>query len=169
MFSSCESCEEVFKCHREREKKGRMREVDTVKEDIFVGEKFRTFPSKTFRMELNFVLSERLQEVKTRRDYRKVCKPDGRKFGMEINFVLVSILRKLRNYIPYENFFFYSCGCGGWGCDSCCKYPAGLSASYCLCNVPCFPFLDLHLSFSHATLFDELEKTNNVALPIALL
>ena len=29
----------------------------TVKEEIFVGEKFRTFPSKTFRMELNFVLS----------------------------------------------------------------------------------------------------------------
>ena len=30
---------------------------NTVKEEIFVGEKFRTFPSKTFRMELNFVLS----------------------------------------------------------------------------------------------------------------
>ena len=30
---------------------------DTVKEEIFVGEKFRTFPSKTFRMEFNFVLS----------------------------------------------------------------------------------------------------------------
>ena len=29
----------------------------TVKEEIFVREKFRTFPSKTFRMELNFVLS----------------------------------------------------------------------------------------------------------------
>ena len=29
-----------------------------VKEEIFVGEKFRTFPSKTFRMELNFVFSE---------------------------------------------------------------------------------------------------------------
>ena len=31
--------------------------LTTVKEEIFVGEKFRTFPSKTFRMELNFVLS----------------------------------------------------------------------------------------------------------------
>ena len=30
---------------------------DTVKEEIFVGEKFRTFPSKAFRMEFNFVLS----------------------------------------------------------------------------------------------------------------
>ena len=28
----------------------------TVKEEIFVGEKFRTFPSKTFHMEFNFVL-----------------------------------------------------------------------------------------------------------------
>ena len=31
--------------------------MNTVKEEVFVGEKFRTFPSKTFRMELNFVLS----------------------------------------------------------------------------------------------------------------
>ena len=31
--------------------------IYTVKEEIFVGEKFRTFRSKTFRMELNFVLS----------------------------------------------------------------------------------------------------------------
>ena len=45
------------------------------------------FPYKTFRMELNFVLSEWLKKVKTRDD-RKVCKPGGRKFGMEINFVL---------------------------------------------------------------------------------
>ena len=30
---------------------------DTVKEDIFVGEKLCTFPSKTFRVEFNFVLS----------------------------------------------------------------------------------------------------------------
>ena len=30
--------------------------VGTVKEEIFVGEKFRTFRSKTFRMEFNFVL-----------------------------------------------------------------------------------------------------------------
>ena len=31
--------------------------MHTVKEKIFVGEKFHTFSSKTFRMELNFVLS----------------------------------------------------------------------------------------------------------------
>ena len=30
-------------------------------------------------MKLNFVLSEWLKEVKTRRDHRKVCKPGGRK------------------------------------------------------------------------------------------
>ena len=62
----------------------------TVKEELFVGENFRTFPSKTFRMGLNFVLSEWLKEVKTRRDGRKVCKPGGRKFGMELisNFFL---------------------------------------------------------------------------------
>ena len=69
----------------------------TVKEEIFVGGKFRTFPSKTFRMEFNFVLSECLKEVNTRRDDGKVCKPGGRKFGMEINFVLFSHIRKLRN------------------------------------------------------------------------
>ena len=61
--------------------------ITTVKEEIFVGKKFRTFPSKTVRMELNFVLSEWLKEVKTRDD-PKVCKPGGRKFGMENNFVL---------------------------------------------------------------------------------
>ena len=38
--------------------------VNIVKEEIFVGEKFRTFPSKTFRMEFNFVLSEWLKEIK---------------------------------------------------------------------------------------------------------
>ena len=38
----------------------------------------------------------------------KPCKPGGRKFGIEINFVHFSIIRKLRNYIAYENFFFYS-------------------------------------------------------------
>ena len=31
-------------------------ESTTVKEEIFVGENFRTFPSKTFRMEFNFAL-----------------------------------------------------------------------------------------------------------------
>ena len=35
-----------------------MNKNTTVKEDILVGEKLSTFPSKTFRMELNFVLSE---------------------------------------------------------------------------------------------------------------
>ena len=34
--------------------------VSTVKEEIIVGEKFRTFPSKTFRMEFNFVLSNHI-------------------------------------------------------------------------------------------------------------
>ena len=48
---------------RERERRGReaqhwLDEENTVKEEIFVGKKCRTFPSKTFRMELNFVLSE---------------------------------------------------------------------------------------------------------------
>ena len=32
-------------------------DIATVKEEIFVGEKFRTFPPKTFRIEFNFVLS----------------------------------------------------------------------------------------------------------------
>ena len=81
---------------------------NTVKEEIFVGEKFRSFPFKTFRLELNFVLSEWLKEVKSRRDDRKVCKPGGSKFGMESNFILFSILRKLRRYIPYENIFIHS-------------------------------------------------------------
>ena len=63
----------------------------------FVGEKFRTFPLKTFRMEFNFVLSEWLKKVKTRRDDRKACKPGGTNLGMEFSFVLVSNVRKLRN------------------------------------------------------------------------
>ena len=45
----------------------------TVREEIFEGEKFRTFPSKIFRIELSFVLSEWLKEVKTRRYDRKAC------------------------------------------------------------------------------------------------
>ena len=61
----------------------------TVKEEIFVGEKFRTFLSKTFRMKFNFVLSKK---VKARRDDQKACKPGGRKFGMEIYFVLCSTI-----------------------------------------------------------------------------
>ena len=71
----------------------------TVKEEIFVGEKFRTFPSKTFRMELNFVLSNWPKTGKTRKDDRKACKPCGRNFGMEINFVQfwITSIRKLRN------------------------------------------------------------------------
>ena len=36
----------------------------TEKEEIFVGEKFRTFPSKTFRMEFNFVLSNWPKKLK---------------------------------------------------------------------------------------------------------
>ena len=50
-------------------------EQTTVKEEIFVGEKFRTFPSKTFRMEFNFVLSNWPKKVKTRSGDRKACKP----------------------------------------------------------------------------------------------
>ena len=83
-------------------------QLSTVKEEIFVGEKFRTFPSKTLRMELNFVLSNWPKTEKTRKDDRKACKPCGRNFGMEINFVHFWRIRKLRNLIPYENFFFYS-------------------------------------------------------------
>ena len=71
--------------------------VNTVKEEIFVGEKFRTFPSQTFRMEFNFVLSNWPKKVKTRSGDRKACKLGGRKFGMEINFVHFSIIQKLRN------------------------------------------------------------------------
>ena len=41
-----------------------MTQILTVKEEIFGGEKFRTFPSKTFRMELNFVLSNWLKTGK---------------------------------------------------------------------------------------------------------
>ena len=37
----------------------------TVREEIFVGEKFRTFPLIPFRMEFKFVLSERPKRVKT--------------------------------------------------------------------------------------------------------
>ena len=54
--------------------------------------------------------SKKKKQVKTARDDRMACKPGGRKFGMESNFVHFSIKRKLRNLIPYENFFFY----GGW-------------------------------------------------------
>ena len=76
----------------------RKKEVcDTVKEEIFVGEKFRTFPFKTVRMEFNFVLSNWPKKGKARRHDRKACKPGGRKFCMEINFVLFSNIRKLRN------------------------------------------------------------------------
>ena len=60
----------------------------TVKEEIFVGEKFHTFLSKTFRMEFKFIFSVFPKLEKTIRDYLKDCKPGGRKFGMEINFVI---------------------------------------------------------------------------------
>ena len=69
----------------------------TVKEETFVGEKFRTYPSNTFRMEFKIVLSSWPKNVKTRRDDRKACEPCGRKFGTEINFVHFSIILKLRN------------------------------------------------------------------------
>ena len=73
------------------------KKIATVKEEIFVGEKFRTFPTKTFHIEFNFVLSNWPEKVKTRSGDWKACKPDGRKFGMEINFVHFSIIWKLRN------------------------------------------------------------------------
>ena len=44
----------------------------SVKEEIFVGEKFRTFPSKTFCMELNFVLSN---WPKTGKQEKKIERP----------------------------------------------------------------------------------------------
>ena len=69
----------------------------TAEEEIFVGEKFRTFSSWTFRMEFNFVLAEWPKRVNAGRDDRKACKPVGRKFGMDINFLLLSIVRMLRN------------------------------------------------------------------------
>ena len=71
--------------------------VVTVKEEIFVGEKFRTFPSQTFRMEFIFALSNRLKQVKTAKDDRKACKPGGRRFGKEIIFVHFAIIQKLQN------------------------------------------------------------------------
>ena len=83
-------------------------ESTTEKEEIFVGENFRTFPSKTFRMEFNFALWNWPKKGKSRRDDRKACKPGGRKFGMDINFVHFPIIQTLQNWIPYENFFFYS-------------------------------------------------------------
>ena len=70
----------------------------------FKGEKFRSFPAKTFRMELNFVLSEWLKEVKTRRDDWKVCKPGGRNFGREINFVLFFYFTKARKLNSLRKF-----------------------------------------------------------------
>ena len=60
-------------------------EPRTVWSEVRRRNRLATAPS---RMEFNFVLSEWLKEIKTRRDARKVCKPGGRKFGMEINFVL---------------------------------------------------------------------------------
>ena len=68
----------------------------TVKEEIFVGEKFRTFSSKTYRMELNFVLSNWPKTGKTRKDDRKACKPCRRNFGWK----LISYIFEL--YESYE-------------------------------------------------------------------
>ena len=45
------------------------------------------------------------------RDRACACRPVAghrRKFGMEFNFVLFSIIQKLRNLIPFGNFFLYS-------------------------------------------------------------
>ena len=55
--------------HEQKDRKKKLQY--TVKEEIFVGEKFRIFPTKTFRMEFNFVLSNWPKKVKTGWDDRK--------------------------------------------------------------------------------------------------
>ena len=74
----------------------------TVKEEIFVGEKVRTFPLKTFRTEFNFLLAEWRKRVKARRDDRKACKPGGRKFGMEFNSYFFQIHERYEIKFPTE-------------------------------------------------------------------
>ena len=69
----------------------------TVKEKIFVGEKFRTFPSKTFRMELNFVLSNWPKTEKLEKTIERAVNHAEGIFGMEINFVHFWMIRKLWN------------------------------------------------------------------------
>ena len=86
----------------------------TVKEEIFVGKKFRTFPSKTFRMEF-FCTLKLTKKVKPRRDDRKGCKPGGRKFGMEIKYIFQvyeSYKIKFPTKIPSFTVF-YNCYCMG--------------------------------------------------------
>ena len=77
----------IISVWRRKSKAVSFRYFITVKEEIFVSEKFRTFPSNSFRMEFNFVLWNWPKKGKTRRGDRKACKPGGRKFGMEINFI----------------------------------------------------------------------------------
>ena len=76
----------------------------TVKEDIFVGEKFRTFPSKTFRMEFNFVLSNRPKMINTRSGNRKACKPGGIKFVIRtfFNYTKATKLNSIRKFHPLQ-------------------------------------------------------------------
>ena len=71
----------------------------TVKEEIFVGEKFRTFLSKTFRMKFNFVLSKK---VKARRDRSKGLQTRWKKiwygnlFRTLFNYMKATKLNSLR-------------------------------------------------------------------------
>ena len=78
----------------------------TVKEEIFVGEKFRTFPSKTFRMELNFVLSNWPKNWKTRKDDRKTCKPCGRNFGWKSILYIFELYESNEIKFPSKNSSF---------------------------------------------------------------
>ena len=83
----------------------------TVKEVIFVGKKFRTFPYKTFRAKFNFALSEWPKEVEQEETIKRSASQVEENLVWKIIsrlFFFFSNIRKLRNYIPYENFFLYS-------------------------------------------------------------
>ena len=70
----------------------------TVKEEVFVGEKFRTlYRFKPFVWNSLSDSQNRPKQVNTARDDRKARKPGGRKFGMETNFAPFWIIRKLQN------------------------------------------------------------------------
>ena len=69
----------------------------TVKEETFVGEKIRIFPPKTFRMEFNFVLSESLKEVKTRRDDQKSASQVEENLVWKLISYFCSVIRKIQN------------------------------------------------------------------------
>ena len=60
---------------------------NTVKEEIFVGEKFRTFPFKPFVWNL-ILYSQNDEKSKIKKRQLKAYKPGERKVSMEINFAL---------------------------------------------------------------------------------